>query len=76
MPDLKRPRGTAVDAVRGVGVSCASQAEGSVDKKFIGGGLVLGLLVGIVIDNLALGIMLGLMLGAGVSAGKTRKSGS
>lgn len=49
---------------------------GRMDKKLVGGGLLLGLVAGIIIGNLALGIMLGLMLGAGASAAKTRKGNS
>ena len=41
-----------------------------MNKKCVGGGLVLGLAAGITIDNLALGIMLGLMFGAEISFAK------
>ena len=36
---------------------------GGMDKKFLGGGLMLGILFGVIFDNLALGILFGLIFG-------------
>ncbi|GAB6197503.1 hypothetical protein PAGU2595_028380 [Lysobacter xanthus] len=49
--------------------------EGRMDKKFAGGGLVLGILAGVIFHNLALGIVFALLLGAGAGAAKSRLGG-
>ena len=36
---------------------------GGMDKKFLGGGLMIGIIVGIIFGNLALGICFGLIFG-------------